>query len=116
MLRLIASSVRARAFAVVAVFALVLIPSSAAARDPQLKVVATVAPHADLVRQIAGNRVDLIQLIPDGTDSHTFEPRPSDARALREADLIIFNGLHLETPSQRLADANRGPQTQYLVV
>jgi ABC-type Zn uptake system ZnuABC Zn-binding protein ZnuA len=70
-------------------------------------VVTTVAPHADLVHQIAGDRVDLRQLIPDGTDSHTFEPRPSDARFLQEADLIIFNGLHLETPTQRMADASK---------
>jgi ABC-type Zn uptake system ZnuABC Zn-binding protein ZnuA len=90
----------------------------ALARDPstKLKVVTTVAPHADLVREIAGDRVDLVQMIPDGTDSHTFEPRPSDVRFLQEADLIILNGLHLETPTQRLADANKKPDTQYLVL
>jgi ABC-type Zn uptake system ZnuABC Zn-binding protein ZnuA len=98
------------------VLASLLVPAGAAARDPKLKVVATVAPLADLVRQIAGPRVDVVQLIPDGTDSHTFEPRPSDARALRDADLIIFNGLQLETPSQRMADANRRPATQYLML
>lgn len=88
----------------------------ALARDPKLKVVATVAPLADLVRQIGGPRIELTQLIPDGTDSHTFEPRPSDARALREADLMIFNGLHLETPSQRLWEANRRQDAHYLML
>jgi ABC-type Zn uptake system ZnuABC Zn-binding protein ZnuA len=91
-------------------------PSAAAARDPKLKVVATIAPIADLVRQIAGPRVELVQLVPDGTDSHTFEPRPSDARALREADLIIFNGLSLEVPSQRMAEANRQSNSQVLLL
>ena len=86
---------------------------SAAARDPKLRAVATLAPIADLVRQIGGSRIDLVQIIPDGTDSHTFEPRPSDARALREADLVVFNGLRLEIPTLRLAEANRGPQTQH---
>jgi ABC-type Zn uptake system ZnuABC Zn-binding protein ZnuA len=81
-----------------------------------LKVVTTVAPHADLVHQIAGDRVDLVQLIPDGTDSHTFEPRPSDARFLQEADLIIFNGLHLETPTQRMADASKRSDAAYLML
>jgi ABC-type Zn uptake system ZnuABC Zn-binding protein ZnuA len=90
--------------------------SPALARDPKLKVVTTVAPHADLVREIAGDRVDLVQLIPDGTDSHTFEPRPSDARFVQEADLIVLNGLHLETPTQRLADANKKPSTPYLLL
>jgi ABC-type Zn uptake system ZnuABC Zn-binding protein ZnuA len=102
--------------ALVLIGTMLLGPSNAAARDPKLKVVATVAPLADLVRQIAGSRIELTQIIPDGTDSHTFEPRPSDARALREADLIIYNGLHLETPTQRMADANRGPNTQTLAL
>src|SRR5438128_12606281 len=93
---------------------LLLVPLPTFARDPQLKVVTTVAPHADLVREIAGDRVDLVQLIPDGTDSHTFEPRPSDASFLQAADLIILNGLHLETPTQRLADANKKPDAAYL--
>jgi ABC-type Zn uptake system ZnuABC Zn-binding protein ZnuA len=94
-----------------------LLPTAPAfARDPKLKVVTTVAPHADLIREIAGDRVDLVQLIPDGTDSHTFEPRPSDAAFLHGADLIVLNGLHLETPTQRMADANKLPDTPYLVL
>jgi ABC-type Zn uptake system ZnuABC Zn-binding protein ZnuA len=90
--------------------------TSALARDPKLKVVTTVAPHADLIREIAGDRVDLVQLVPDGVDSHTFEPRPSDARYLQDADLIVLNGLHLETPTQRLADANKRADSQYLLL
>lgn len=86
----------------------------ALASEPKLKVVTTVAPHADLVRQIAGDRIDLVQMIPDGTDSHTYEPRPSDAGSLQAADLIILNGLHLETPTQRMADANKKAETPYL--
>src|ERR1700687_256228 len=86
------------------------------ARDSKLKVVTPVAPHADLVRQIAGDRVDLVQMIPDGIDSHTFEPRPSDAAVIQAADLIILNGLHLETPTQRMAEANKKTDTPYLTL
>jgi len=103
----------------VGVLGLLSLPlGTALARDQatKLKVVTTVAPHADLAREIAGDRVELVELIPDGTDSHTFEPRPSDARYLQEADLIILNGLHLETPTQRLADANKKPDTPYLIL
>jgi ABC-type Zn uptake system ZnuABC Zn-binding protein ZnuA len=108
----------ASALALAAVPLLALPLGPAFAHDPltKLKVVTTVAPHADLVREIAGERVDLVQMIPDGTDSHTFEPRPSDARVLQDADLIILNGLHLETPTQRMADANKKPTTPYLVL
>ncbi len=100
----------------VVIASLLLPPGSAFARDPKLKVVTTVAPHADFVREIAGDRVDLVQMIPDGTDSHTFEPRPSDASFLQAADLIILNGLHLETPTQRMADANKKADTPYLIL
>jgi len=98
--------------------ALLLLASPALARDParKLKVVTTVAPHADLVREIAGDRVELVQMIPDGTDSHTYEPRPSDASVLQSADLIVLNGLHLETPTQRMADANKKTDTPYLLL
>ncbi len=108
--------VLALALTLVATGLFVLPIGPAFARDPKLKVVTTVAPHADLVREIAGDRVDLVQMIPDGTDSHTFEPRPSDAAFLQAADLIILNGLHLETPTQRMADANKKADTPYLLL
>jgi len=96
--------------------ALPLAPAGPLHAQGKLKVVATVAPIADLVRNVAGDRVELTQLIPDGTDSHTFEPRPSDAQYLAAADLIILNGLHLEAPTQRLAEANRRPEAQVLLL
>jgi ABC-type Zn uptake system ZnuABC Zn-binding protein ZnuA len=102
--------------AVALIISMLLPTAPAFARDPKLKVVTSVAPHADLIREIAGDRIDLVQLIPDGTDSHTFEPRPSDAAVLHSADLIVLNGLHLETPTQRMADANKLPDTPYLVL
>ena len=44
-------------------------------------------------------------LIPEGVDSHTFEPTPDTARTLAEADLIFLNGLDLEDPTLKLAEA-----------
>ncbi|MGH3369150.1 MAG: metal ABC transporter substrate-binding protein, partial [Nocardioidaceae bacterium] len=43
---------------------------------------------------------------PEGTSSHTFEPRPSDAELLAEADVVYLNGLQLEEPTKELARAN----------
>jgi manganese/iron transport system substrate-binding protein len=45
-------------------------------------------------------------IVPEGTNSHTFEPAPSDARAMAEADVVFMNGLNLEEPTRRLAEAN----------
>src|SRR5581483_8267155 len=90
----------------------VLAPATGA--QGRLKVVTTVAPIASLIRNVADGRIDLVQLIPDGTDSHTFEPRPADVRAITDADLFIVNGLSLETPTQRLIAANAKPGAQVL--
>jgi ABC-type Zn uptake system ZnuABC Zn-binding protein ZnuA len=74
--------------------------------DGKLKVVTTVAPISSIVRNVGGMRVNLHGIIPDGTDSHTFEPAPSDAKFLSKADLILVNGLHLEDPTIDLANSN----------
>lgn len=75
--------------------------------DHRLHVVATISPITDLVQAVAGNRASVEGLIPEGVDSHTFQPSPGDARRLAEADLVFLNGLHLEEPTRRLGEANR---------
>jgi ABC-type Zn uptake system ZnuABC Zn-binding protein ZnuA len=74
--------------------------------NDKLNVVTTVAPISSIVRNVGGTRIDLWGIVPDGTNSHTFEPAPSDARILVDADLIIVNGLALEEPTIELAEAN----------
>lgn len=74
--------------------------------DGKLKVVATVSPITNIVENVAGDLVNLVGLVPEGVNSHTFEPAPSDAKLLREADIIFLNGLHLEEPTRELAEAN----------
>jgi len=81
------------------------ISAGAASSGKKLKVVTTVAPLTNIVLNVGGNRVDIHGLIPDGVDSHTFEPAPSDSKYMAEADLIIVNGLHLEDPTLRLANS-----------
>lgn len=84
------------------------------AQKPQNKplVVTTVAPLTNIVSNIAGDRVLVQGIIPEGTDSHTFEPRPSDADVLSKANLILVNGLHLETPTEKLAQSSKPKQTK----
>lgn len=74
--------------------------------DGRLKVVATVSPLTNIVYNIGGDRIDLSGIVPEGVNSHTFEPAPSDAIKLAEADLIFINGLYLEQPTLELAQAN----------
>ncbi len=72
-------------------------------------VVTTVAPLTDIARNVAGRAADVEGVIPEGADSHTFEPTPSTARMLADADLILVNGLDLEQSIVQLARANHGP-------
>ena len=76
----------------------------------KLDVATTVAPISSLAREIGGDRIRLHGLIPDATNSHTFEPSPSDAKVLSKADLIVVNGLHLEQPTLDLAEASKSPE------
>jgi ABC-type Zn uptake system ZnuABC Zn-binding protein ZnuA len=75
--------------------------------DQKLNVITTVSPITNIIYNIGGDRINLSGIVPEGTNSHTFEPAPSDAKKLAEADLIFINGLHLEEPTLRLAEANK---------
>ncbi len=80
--------------------------SFAAMKGRRLKVATTVAPITSIVSNIAGDAADVIGIVPEGINSHTYEPKPSVAKQLGEADLIFINGLKLEQPTKDLAQAN----------
>ena len=83
-------------------------PMSTAAEpeEERLRVVASISPVRNIVYNIGGDRIELDGIMPPGVDPHTFEPRPSDAVKLSQADLIFVNGLHLDETTLRLAQAN----------
>jgi ABC-type Zn uptake system ZnuABC Zn-binding protein ZnuA len=72
----------------------------------RLQVVSTVSPITNLIQNVGCERVDVTGIVPEGTNSHTFEPAPLDARVIAEADIVFTNGLHLEEPTRELAEAN----------
>ncbi len=71
-----------------------------------LNVSTDVSPITSIVYNIGGDLIHLTGIIPEGSDSHTYEPVPSDARSLAQADLIFLNGLDLNQTVLRLAQAN----------
>jgi ABC-type Zn uptake system ZnuABC Zn-binding protein ZnuA len=60
--------------------------------DGRLRVVVTTPQLADFARQVGGDRVAVDTLVDGRTDPHDYEPRPSDARALAEADVVLRSG------------------------
>ncbi|MBJ7461674.1 MAG: zinc ABC transporter substrate-binding protein [Ilumatobacteraceae bacterium] len=72
-----------------------------------LRIVSTVAPITSIIANVAGGSGAVITgLVPEGTNSHTFEPSLSAARFLEESDVVFTNGLGLEEPTKDLAAAN----------
>ena len=64
--------------------------------DERVYVVTTTTMITDMVNQLAGDKVRLKSLMGPGVDPHLYEPIPTDAIALSEADVIFYNGLKLE--------------------
>ncbi|GAB4396440.1 MAG: metal ABC transporter substrate-binding protein [Rhodoferax sp.] len=68
-----------------------------------LEVVVSFSILGDLVRQVGGDRVAVHSLVGPGGDAHTYQPRPSDTKALKRARLFVINGLGFEPWATRLA-------------
>ena len=76
--------------------------------DGRLRIATTVAPITSIVSAVAGDRAEVVGIVPEGTNSHTFEPKPSVAELLSTADVLYLNGLQLEEPTRELAESS-GP-------
>src|SRR5574341_970565 len=98
---------------ILALVAIVAAVSSACGDDDdgsspeKLKVITTVSPITSIVENIGGTAIDLEGVIPEGVNSHTFEPPPSVVGSIEDADLIILNGLKLEEPTLKLAESDK---------
>lgn len=87
-----------------------------AGADTRPLIATTVAPITSIVASIAGDRARIEGIVPEGTNSHTFQPAPSVAKLLSEADLIFVNGLKLEDPTLELAERNKKASTNIVQI
>jgi ABC-type Zn uptake system ZnuABC Zn-binding protein ZnuA len=78
----------------------------------KLQVVTTVAPITSIVANVAGEAADVTGVVPEGTNSHTYEPKPSVAAVLSKADVVFVNGLKLEDPTLELAEEHADDGSQ----
>ena len=66
-------------------------------KEPQkLKIVVTTNILGDMVRNIVKNKAEVTTLMGSGVDPHLYKATQNDITALMDADIIIYNGLHLE--------------------
>lgn len=73
--------------------------------DERLNIIATVFPYYDFVRQIAGDAANVELFIPAGSSTHSFEPTQKDMIHLQEADLVVYNGGHMESFMEPIIEA-----------
>lgn len=72
-----------------------------------LHVVTTFSLLGDLATEIGGDHVHVHSMVPLGTDPHEYQPLPADIQQATDADLLIWNGLDMETGDgwfERLVD------------
>ena len=87
------------------VLLLILTPYDTLSGD-RLRVVTTIPTLKEFVRQVGGERVEVVSLLKGGEDLHTFDPRPSDTRAVYNADVLIKIGIGLDDWADKVAAAS----------
>lgn len=65
-------------------------------KGEKLRVGVTISPLKDFAEAIGGDKVDVFSIIPDGSDAHSFDPKPKDLKDLTNTNIFIYNGLGME--------------------
>lgn len=80
------------------------------AAEPQINIVAAENFYGEIAQAIGGERVSVTSVITQpGTDPHDYEPTPSVARAVADADIVVLNGADYDPWMERLIDASQNP-------
>lgn len=83
--------------------------------DGRLDAVATIGMITDIVGGIGGDRVDVTGLMGPGVDPHLYKASAGDVRTLSEADVIFYNGLHLEAAMAEVLEEMNARKPTYPV-
>lgn len=81
--------------------------------DGRLSVVSTLFPQYDFARRIVGEKAEVTLLLPPGTESHTYEPTPSDIVSVSKADLFLYTGAVMEPWADKILQSlgSNAPRT-----
>ncbi|ARU63507.1 manganese transporter [Tumebacillus avium] len=68
----------------------------------KLQVTATTGMIADLAQRVGGEHVEVSALMGPGIDPHLYKASQGDIQKLQQADIVLYNGLHLEGKMQEV--------------
>ena len=71
-------------------------------------IVTTLFPAYDFARELCGDRCEIIQLVPPGAETHSYEPTPQDILRVEHCDLLICNGGESESWLETLLEGSEG--------
>lgn len=74
----------------------IMVACSPKVESDKLQVVTSFTIISNMVKEIGGDKVEVANLVPTGTDPHEYEVKPKDIQAMIYADVILYNGLNLE--------------------
>ena len=65
--------------------------------EKKLRVAATISMITDIVENIGRDRIDVTGIVGEGVDPHLYKPTAGDVERLKDAEIIFYNGLNLES-------------------
>jgi manganese/zinc/iron transport system substrate-binding protein len=80
-----------------------------------IKVVTTIGMIGDIVQNVGGQRVEVSRLMGPGVDPHLYKASEGDVTRMAEADIIFYNGLHLEAKMAEILEQMNGRITTVAV-
>ncbi|WP_307987172.1 metal ABC transporter substrate-binding protein [uncultured Pseudomonas sp.] len=111
----ISSVLRRRTLLLASLFALCLSPLVSADTAPAplakpLRIGITLHPYYSYVKNIVGDRAEVVPLIPAGFNPHAYEPRAEDIKRIGTLDVIVLNGVGHDDFADRMIEASEKPQ------
>ncbi len=91
-------------------------PPNTTENTAQILVAASIPPIADFVRQVGGERVRVLTMVPPGASPHTYEPTPAQMRELAHAKALFLNGVGLEFWADKAIEAAGNPDLRVVVL
>lgn len=90
--------------------------SSGVYASGRLKIVASIVPLYNITAAIAGDKADIVSMVPPGSSPHTFSPKPSQLKAMADADLFIQVGSGMEFWADKLIKAADNKKLKILTI